>query len=81
VADFKIAGTPAARHGRRAVRIGAQRQDALRDRSKNAASHFAAMRGARDVLALLAEFGAAADLANAQGKTPAELLEAGEPQS
>jgi hypothetical protein len=39
------------------------------------------MRGASDVVALLEEFGAADDLANAQGKTPHELLAAVEPTS
>jgi ankyrin repeat protein len=42
--------------------------------SGNSAAHFAALRGAADVLDLLRAFGAAEDLANNQGKTPVELL-------
>jgi uncharacterized protein len=55
--------------------------NAVQDRSNNSAAHFAAMRGAADLVALLQEFGASQDLKNAQGRTPGELLARPEPSS
>jgi uncharacterized protein len=50
--------------------------DAVQRESGNSALHYAAMRGAEDLVALLREFGASEDLPNAAGKTPVELLAA-----
>jgi ankyrin repeat protein len=55
--------------------------DAVQKQSRNGALHFAAMRGAADLVALLKEFGASEDLKNADGRSPSELLAAPEPKT
>jgi uncharacterized protein len=47
--------------------------------SGNSALHYAAMRGAADLVELLQEFGASEDQPNAAGKTPRELLKSPDP--
>jgi ankyrin repeat protein len=50
--------------------------NAVQSGSLNTAMHFAATRGAKDIMALLESLGASSDARNAAGKTPAELLPA-----
>jgi ankyrin repeat protein len=50
--------------------------NAAQNGTGNTAMHFAATRGAQDIMTLLEQLGASPDLRNADGKTPAELLPA-----
>jgi ankyrin repeat protein len=55
--------------------------NAQQKNSGNSAMHFAAQRGAAEIVTLLAEHGGNDTLKNAAGKTPAELLVAGPPKA
>ncbi len=47
--------------------------NAVQKKTGNTALHYAAMRGADDVVALLVQFGADGSIRNAEGKLPREL--------
>jgi ankyrin repeat protein len=69
-----VAGDPARIEAVRLLLEAGADVDAVQDETGNTAAHYAAMRGAQDLVALLQEFGASFDIENADGKTPSNLL-------
>jgi ankyrin repeat protein len=65
---------PALRADIRALLESGADVNAVQAGSGDSALHFAALRGAADIVALLKEFGASEELKNAAGRTPKDVL-------